>query len=134
MSRLFDISDVLSITIGRLLSNRGMKGVYDIYGYLTNDPAITTIGIVAVHESCKTAILQQHPELADINKDSLDQLLKTNDDNTEKVCNDWVNSLRSEYGNLIDIKPIKDCEPRSVIDDLHSLIELGKSGDDNDIQ
>jgi len=41
-SRRFHIGDVLSITTGRLVSPRGIDGVYDILGYMTDDSPYTT--------------------------------------------------------------------------------------------
>src|SRR3990167_6769223 len=41
-SRRFHIGDVLSITTGRLVSPRGIEGIYDILGYMTDDSPYTT--------------------------------------------------------------------------------------------
>jgi len=41
-SRRFHIGDILSITTGRLTSPRGMDGIYDILGYMTDDSPFTT--------------------------------------------------------------------------------------------
>jgi hypothetical protein len=40
--RRFHIGDVLSVTTGRLISPRGMDGIYDILGYMTEDAPFTT--------------------------------------------------------------------------------------------
>lgn len=41
-SRRFHVGDILSITTGRLTSPRGMDGIYDILGYMTDDSPFTT--------------------------------------------------------------------------------------------
>jgi hypothetical protein len=41
-SRRFHIGDILSITTGRLTSPRGIDGIYDILGYMTEDSPFTT--------------------------------------------------------------------------------------------
>lgn len=56
-SRRFHIGDVLSITTGRLISPRGMDGIYDILGYMTDDSPFTTqLGRFA--EECKPYLEQ----------------------------------------------------------------------------
>jgi len=41
-SRRFHIGDILSISACRLASPRGMEGIYDILGYMTDDSPFTT--------------------------------------------------------------------------------------------
>lgn len=57
-SRRFHIGDILFITTGRLTSPRGMDGIYDILGYMTDDSPFTTqLGRFA--EECKPYLEQQ---------------------------------------------------------------------------
>lgn len=57
-SRRFHVGDILSITTGRLTSPRGMDGIYDILGYMTDDSPFTTqLGRFA--EECKPYLEQQ---------------------------------------------------------------------------
>lgn len=57
-SRRFHIGDILSITTGRLTSPRGMDGIYDILGYMTDDSPFTTqLGRFA--EECTPYLEQQ---------------------------------------------------------------------------
>jgi hypothetical protein len=39
--RTFDLGDVLSITTGRLVSQRGMDGIYDVLNFMTGDDLMT---------------------------------------------------------------------------------------------
>lgn len=41
-TRRFHVGDILSVITRKLVSGRGMNGVYDILGYMTNDPPYTT--------------------------------------------------------------------------------------------
>lgn len=61
-SRQFHISDVLSITTGRLVSARHMDGIYDILSFLTGD-SIYTHQIPRVMREVKPWLRQQYPLL-----------------------------------------------------------------------
>ena len=57
-TRRFHIGDILSITTGRLVSPRGVEGIYDILGYMTDDsPYTTQLGRFA--EECLPYLEQQ---------------------------------------------------------------------------
>lgn len=59
----FHIGDILSITTGRLVSPRGIGGVYEILNHMTGDNLFThQLGRAA--EACKPALLADHPFLA----------------------------------------------------------------------
>ena len=57
-TRRFHIGDVLSAFTGRILSPRGVSGLYDILGYMTDDrPAITQLDRFV--EECKPYLERQ---------------------------------------------------------------------------
>lgn len=60
--RLFHISDVLSITTGRLVSRRHMDGLYDILNFLTGDSLFTHQLPRAMRE-CEPWLRVQFPKL-----------------------------------------------------------------------
>ena len=60
--KLFHISDILSITTGRLVSTRHMDGVYDILNFLTGDSLFTHQLPRAVRE-CEPWLRTQFPQL-----------------------------------------------------------------------
>ncbi|GAC1391300.1 MAG: hypothetical protein NVSMB46_03300 [Candidatus Saccharimonadales bacterium] len=61
-SRRFHIGDVLSITTSRVTSPRGMEGIYDILGYMTDDrPFSTQLSHFA--EECSPHLKQQLGEI-----------------------------------------------------------------------
>lgn len=55
----FHVGDILSIITGRLVSPRGIEGVYDILGYMTDDTPYTT-QLGRFGEECKPHLQQQH--------------------------------------------------------------------------
>lgn len=63
--KLFHISDVLSITTGRLVSTRHMQGVYEILNYMTGEN-LYTHQLPRASRECAPAILAAHPDLATI--------------------------------------------------------------------
>lgn len=64
-TRRFHISDILSISTGRLLSTQGMDGIYRIMGYLVNDETISTIGLAAQAEAARAWLEQDLPWVLD---------------------------------------------------------------------
>lgn len=64
--KLFHISDVLTVTTGRLVSRRHMAGVYDILNFLTGDDLFTHQLPRAVQE-CEPWLKTQFPQLSPTN-------------------------------------------------------------------
>jgi hypothetical protein len=64
-NRSFHLGDILTVVIDRLLSPRGMDGVYDILNYMTED-TLYTHQLPRAARECKPHILSQHPELEEI--------------------------------------------------------------------
>ena len=59
----FHISDVLSITTGRLVSIRHIEGVYDILGYMTGD-SLMTHQLPRAGRECAPVLLSWYPQLS----------------------------------------------------------------------
>ena len=60
--KLFSVSDVLSATTGRLVSDRHMEGIYEILNFLTGDNLFTHQLPRAMNE-CKPWLRSQFPAL-----------------------------------------------------------------------
>lgn len=60
--RKFHISDILSVTTGRLVSLRHMDGVYDILNYLTGDDLFTH-QLPRANRQCLPWLREQFPDL-----------------------------------------------------------------------
>lgn len=89
MARNFHITDILSITTGRLVSIRGMSGVYDILAYMTGDQVFTH-QIPAARNASATALLEQHPYLAGT------QCLGVDETNLSDYTEAWIDQF-GEY-------------------------------------
>lgn len=61
-TKRFHISDVLSITTGRLVSDRHMDGVYDILNHMTGE-SLFTHQLGRASKACKPELLRQFPVL-----------------------------------------------------------------------
>lgn len=62
----FHISDVLSITTGRLVSNRHVEGVYDILNYMIDDD-LYTHALPRACDECKPQLKADYPQLFEDN-------------------------------------------------------------------
>lgn len=61
----FNLSDVLSITTGQLVSFRGMDGIYDILNHMTGDNLFASQLPRAI-ESCAPVLMSDHPWLQEM--------------------------------------------------------------------
>ena len=61
-TKKFHILDVLSVTTGRLLSPRGMDGIYDILGFMTGEDLFTH-QLPRASDVCKPYLLRRFPKL-----------------------------------------------------------------------
>lgn len=116
-SRDFSLGAILSVTDGHLLCPMG--DVYEIVNYLTGD-SITTIGLLAVHEPCKAALLEQHPHLADV-------------DGGEAVngvnWREFLTAQEHRFGPSLPVSPMKQWEPRTVADDILDVMRINPNAD-----
>lgn len=112
-SRRFHVGDILSITTGRFVSPRGMEGIYDILGFMTDDnPSTTQLGRFA--EECKPYLERQLGqkidfEIPDTIKDRL-SLYK------------WLNAVTESLGGDAFMKVDKlDEKDHATIDAITEL-------------
>lgn len=96
MTKQYHLSDILSITTGKLVSTRHMEGVYDILNYMTGDNLFTHQLPRACRE-CEPILLAQHPQLAGIDKS------ECNKDNWQG----WINGLITKYGEWLPVEPLQ---------------------------
>lgn len=102
--RTFDLSDVLTVTTGALISTRQVDGLYDIMGYVTGDESISTIGLAMMADSAKQTILQQHPQLASV---TFPDIKKVAASDREKFISDWLSKQKATFGETLSISPAK---------------------------
>ena len=61
--RAFDLSDVLSVTTGILVSARGETGLRDIMEYMCHDDELATMGLSMMKDPCTEHLFTLFPKL-----------------------------------------------------------------------
>lgn len=115
MKRTFHISDVLSITTGKLVSTRHMDGVYDILNFLTQD-SLFTHQLPAACDECAPVLLAKHPELATI---QVPEFTGTRTEREEAITA-WLATVQPQE---LELEPI---EGHTHSDPFADLAKLGK--------
>jgi hypothetical protein len=95
-TRTFDLGDILSIADRRLVSPRGMAGIYDILNFMTGDNLFTHQVPRAIRE-CQPELLRQHPQLAAIDKGR--KL-------TAETVPGWLATQKRLFGNELPVAPL----------------------------
>ena len=117
MSRGFHISDILTITTGRLVSTRHMDGIYDILNYMTGDNLFTHQLPRAAAE-CQPWLEEQLPFLRDIVAPDFES-----GDKEEVMA--WVEEIAEHYGEVLLVEPLPVGKHRFIdpIEEAESLVE-----------
>jgi hypothetical protein len=111
MNKLFHISDILTVTTGRLVSTRHMDGVYEILNYMTGDDLFTH-QLPGATRICKKELLIQYPQLSDVEvRDFL---------NKEDVFK-WVDLMVIKYGETLPVTPLESWNHKDPIDELKEI-------------
>jgi hypothetical protein len=110
-TRDFTLGQVLSVTTGCLLCDIG--GLYVIVNHLTGDN-ITTIGLMATAAPCKAAVLEQHPQLRDVDASAV------NGENWRAFLDAQVD----RFGAVLPIAPMREWTKRSVADDVLDVLRI----------
>src|SRR5689334_18205809 len=108
----FHISDILSITTGRLVSTRHMGGVYDILGWMTGE-SLYTHQLPRVAGEARPVILAMHPQLAHVDEDA-----EINPGNLDA----WVAARVAEFGETLPV-PKLNADQHERIDPMSELAE-----------
>jgi hypothetical protein len=114
-TRDFHLGDILSVTDGHLVSPRHMDGVYDIMNWLTGE-SLYTHQLVLAREECRTELLRQHPQLAEV--DSGDEMNAGN-------WREWLARMVEKYGETLPVAPLPKREAKydSPIGDLVEMLD-----------
>lgn len=106
-TRVFPLADILSATTGKLLSHRHMAGIYEILNYLTGQ-SLFTHQLGDACDKAKPALLEQHPQLADVcPPDGLDK--------PDLMA--WLVEAERAHGETLEVTPLADWEHRDPIED-----------------
>lgn len=112
-TREFDLADILSITTGRLLSHQHMGGVYEILNHLTGDDLMTH-QLPRAADTCRPALIEQHPFLADLTPPDgdvpLDRLMA------------WLAEAEEQYGYRLPVAPLAVWVHRNPIEELVEMV------------
>lgn len=93
--RLFDLGDVLSVTTGRLLADRGIGALYDVLGFLCDD-RLWTHQLPRAFRVCQPHVLAQHPELADVDASNVNP----------DTWRAWLDEQRTRFGDTRALTPL----------------------------
>lgn len=114
--REFPLADILSVTTGRLLSRRHMDGIYDILGYMTGENLFTH-QLPRASDACRPALLQQHPQLKDVNPpagiDAPDLMA-------------WLANAEAEHGETLPVHSVSEWDSRNPVEELCDMVGAEK--------
>jgi hypothetical protein len=118
MSRKFSLGCVLSVTTGRLLSPKGVDGLYEILNYMTGDNLFTH-ALPRASKEATPHILRQYPQLADVDASSV----------TRENWKQWLAEQVAKYGEELELTPIAEGEytPRNPLEELTEMVGGDKS-------
>jgi len=127
LTKEFTLGDVLSITTGRLVSERHMDGVYDILNWMTGDNLFTHV-LPRAAEACEPVLKAQFPQLnPDENPElmkavvELVQSLDAPGDGNRRIA-DWLWKLKQEYGDSFQVVPLRDWESKNPLGELVDMV------------
>jgi hypothetical protein len=95
----FPTLDVVTVTTGRLVSDRGIDSVYEVCGYVLGDDGLMTHQLPAASRACEPVLYAQHPWLAELEPPESLADLKA-----------WCATVVEERGPVMAIRPATDGE------------------------
>ena len=109
-TKTFNLSDVLSITTGVLLSDRKMDGVCDILNFMTGEDLFTH-QLVGAYGIVLPVLQKQFPQLTDVVVPKFD---------TQEAIEPWLQTQRDLFGDTFEVSPI----PKTMIANPNPVAEL----------
>lgn len=109
----YHISDILTITDGRLIAVRGMEAVYDILDFMTDD-SLMTHQLGRASKECAPWLLKRYPILGTpefiFEIDCLVEMMKTESGkkDTKSLTTGWASKVALKFGieTELDVYPI----------------------------
>ncbi len=120
MTRDFDLSDILSVTDGRLVSDRHIEGVYDILNYMTGDNLFTH-QLPRASRACEPVLLVQHPQLAGCGE-GVEFDAEDIEDRKAQI-EAWVDDMKARYGETLPVTPLDEWHRMNPIQELAEMTE-----------
>lgn len=128
MNKKFHISDVLSVTTGRLVSDRHIEGVCDILEWMSGE-SLMTHQLPRVGKEAKPVLSAKFPHLSkeslSADLDELDQLLQSANRDQKKsaaIVRSWVSALASRFGSEFAVPKLNENQ-HEYIDPTSELAE-----------
>lgn len=109
--RVFHLGEILSVATGKMLSLRGMSGIYDILNYMTDDNLFTH-QLPRASDECKPRILEQYPQFKDI-------VVPKFENKTDFVR--WISIQTAIYGENLVVEPLLAHEKIDPIEELKQM-------------
>ncbi len=122
----FHISDILSVTTGRLLSSEDVGGVYKILNFMTGDDIFTHV-IPRAMRICKPDLLLQFPQF-DTPEFQLEigflieALEGEGARNSHDLITGWLFKQKQNYGEYFEVKPL-DTDDWYSMDPVEEAVE-----------
>ena len=129
----FDLRTILTVTTGRLLTERegphdnGIGRIYELLGWMTNDSPFTH-QLGRFSEECKPWLLRWFPELVPVNAclDKLDAWIKQSNDGPETGIFYWLAEIKLLFPTIRDKYdvpriPQDDHERKNPYDELVAM-------------
>jgi len=112
-TKQYHLSDIVSITTGRLVSTRHIEGVYDILNYMTGDNLFTH-QLPRASRECAPILLGQHPQLKEIEESEC----------TTENWREWLDGLVKKYGEWLPVSPVGEGEHLKInpISELEAMV------------
>ena len=111
-SKMFHIGDILSVTTGRVLSERNINGVCDLLNFMTGQN-LCTYEILQVSPICRIYLSEQFPHFA--KKEMVGPLAeldhemrsKTDNDDAMRILKGWLARQVAKHGKMLLVKSLK---------------------------
>jgi len=113
--REFPLGTVLSVTTGMLVSRDHVGGLYEILNFMTGDN-LYTHQLPRAGEECKPSLLEQHPELADVEV--------PDEFRDEEHVWEWLAEQEACLGETLVVERM-DVNDHTVIDPIEELSLMG---------
>lgn len=109
--RHFHISDILSVTNGRLMSVRHLDGMSDILNFMTGED-LASEQFSRANKHCGPALLTQHPMLIQADASHVDT----------KDLSKWLTRQSAKYGDVLPVRPLEE----GVYQSKKPLVEISE--------
>jgi hypothetical protein len=113
MTRSFHIGHVVTVTTGRMITQDGVDGIYDILNFMTDDNLFTHV-LPRAGKVCGPYLLGQFPQLQGVEASAPAEGAPASD------WFAWRDALAAEHGEFFDVEPL----PAGVWDSQDPIAEL----------